>query len=298
MIFVQPLHGRAQVPPANFARDSHQITCILGNRRDRRPTEFPQFYPIMKSTSLNQLVLELDNSGFAFVHAHQMRAMLERLGSLQDWKEFASSWSDLAIDTYLAAQGHVRLRRYAVYSISANFIVSRLEHQPHYQSESYNRLQGGIDRWFEPVKPFIGSCRSLHAVLLFGARLFTALSGNFHGWRVEVHQFRIEANQSAPALPTPEGVHRDGVDYVLVLLVDRENISSGTTTIHSPENDLLGSFTLRDPLDTALLVDFRVLHGVTMIHPLDREESAWRDVLVVTFKRTEPGLSVTAVDHS
>jgi hypothetical protein len=42
-------------------------------------------------------------------------------------------------------------------------------------------------------------------------------------------------NRSAPdepGQPTPEGVHRDGVDYVLVLMVRRTNIAQGTTTIH------------------------------------------------------------------
>ena len=32
--------------------------------------------------------------------------------------------------------------------------------------------------------------------------------------------------------PTPEGMHRDGVDWVLVLMVRRENIKSGETTIY------------------------------------------------------------------
>ena len=50
-------------------------------------------------------------------------------------------------------------------------------------------------------------------------------------WQIEAHQFRIEALPGQPGQPTPEGVHRDGVDYVLVLLVRRCNINSGTTMI-------------------------------------------------------------------
>src|SRR5438128_2444142 len=81
--------------------------------------------------------------------------------------------------------------------------------------------------------------------------------------RVEVHQFRIEARAAEHGQPTPEGVHRDGVDYVLVLLVDRVNIVSGTTTVHALDGRPLGSFTLASPLDTTLLDDARVAHGVT-----------------------------------
>ena len=58
--------------------------------------------------------------------------------------------------------------------------------------------------------------------------LFERLAGAV-AWHVELHQFRIEALPGMPGMPTPEGMHRDGVDYVLVLLVSRSNIGSGTT---------------------------------------------------------------------
>ena len=241
----------------------------------------------MSNTLLEQLDSVLARSGFCFAQAHQIRALLERTDSLRDWDQFSASWDHLAEDTYLAAHGHRRKRRHAAYVVSANLTVSRLAHQPHFQSRCYNKLQGGMDRWFEPITPIAGSSVSLHTILHFGAFFFNSVAREAHDWRIEVHQFRIEASQTEAGSPTPEGIHRDGVDYVLVLLVKRSNVSSGTTTIHSTECDLLDSFTLRDPLDTALLDDHRVLHGVTMIHPLDSGLPAWRDVLVVTFKRIE-----------
>ena len=80
-------------------------------------------------------------------------------------------------------------------------------------------------------------------------------------------------------------MHRDGVDYVLVLLVRRRNIRRGTTTIHGLDRTLLGSFTLADPFDAALVHDARVYHGVTPVEPRDPAAPAYRDVLVVTFRR-------------
>ena len=56
-------------------------------------------------------------------------------------------------------------------------------------------------------------------------------------WHIEVHQFRIEARAERGGQPTPEGTHRDGVDYVLVLLVGRRNIASGVTTVDRPRRD-------------------------------------------------------------
>jgi hypothetical protein len=115
--------------------------------------------------------------------------------------------------------------------------------------------------------------------------LFTDPGTALDRWAVEVHQFRIEARADAPGRPTPEGMHRDGVDHVLVLMIRRVNIASGTTTIRSSEDRLLDSFTLTDPLDAAILDDRKVYHGVTTVQPIDPKQPAYRDVLVVTFRK-------------
>ena len=124
----------------------------------------------------------------------------------------------------------------------------------------------------------------MQSILAFAGALFAPLSPDVGRWKIEVHQFRIEASPGSPGEPTPEGLHRDGVDYVLVVMVDRHNIASGTTSIHDLDGRLLGSFTLTRPLEAALVVDRRVFHGVTAVEPLDPSQEAHRDVLVVTFK--------------
>ena len=74
-----------------------------------------------------------------------------------------------------------------------------------------------------------------------------------------------------------------------MLLINRTNIKSGTTTVHDLDGHTLGSFTLTAPLDTAIVEDARVKHGVTAVEPIDPSRAAYRDVLVVTFKaRQEP----------
>jgi hypothetical protein len=80
-------------------------------------------------------------------------------------------------------------------------------------------------------------------------------------------------------------MHRDGVDWVLVLLIDRVNIQRGETTIADQRKRPLGSFTLTDALDAAVTDDNRVYHGVTPVTPLDPSWPGHRDVLVVTFRR-------------
>jgi hypothetical protein len=233
----------------------------------------------------------LSASGFAFTPAAAMRPCLAQFGSLGDWDAFAESWNELALDSYLIDHGRYRRRRHAVFDAHGAFDdpkrhIVRAAHQPHFQSKTYNRLQGGIERWFEPIQARYGDGPTLRTILHFCHDLFGALAPHVRDWRVEVHQFRIEARPDEPGQPTPEGVHRDGVDFVLVLMVRRTNIAQGTTTIHRQGGNLLGSFTLTDPFDAALVDDARVYHGVTAVEPIDAARPAHRDVLVVTFKRS------------
>jgi hypothetical protein len=170
-----------------------------------------------------------------------------------------------------------------VFAVAAGGIA-RKPAQPHFQSRDYNTLNGGIERWFEPVTVQVGSGASLTTVLTFCRNLFDMVNPA-RTWHVEVHQFRIEARRGEVGRPTPEGLHRDGVDYVLVLLVNRTNIASGVTSVHDLAGTELGEFTLTQPFDAALVDDARVLHGVTPVEPLDPEAPGYRDVLVVTFRR-------------
>ncbi|HVJ54944.1 MAG TPA: 2OG-Fe dioxygenase family protein [Aliidongia sp.] len=227
---------------------------------------------------------QVQGAGFAFVSAPEMRALLERAGDLADWADFAASWNDLALDTYMADRGRYRRRRHAVYRATGEEGLVRQPHQPHYQGLDYNPLNGGVERWFEPVLPAIGGGPSLRTILAFCHDLFDRLAGAKLAWHVEIHQFRIEARSGEAGQPTPEGAHRDGVDYVLVLLIDRQNIKSGVTTIEALDHRPLGSFTLTNPMDAALVEDARVYHGVTAVEPLDPSLPGHRDVLVVTFR--------------
>jgi hypothetical protein len=227
----------------------------------------------------------LCGEGFAHVEAATMGAILQAEG-LSDWNGFAASWNDLGVDAYMADGGRYRRRRHAAFSVDAAGI-RRKPHQPHYQSRDYNALNGGLQRWFQPVQDAIGEHPALRAILRTCHTIFdgcTAASVRPASWHVELHQFRIEARAGEQGQPTPEGLHRDGVDWVLVLLVRRENVASGETSIHDLARRKLGSFTLTTPMEAALVDDGRVFHGVTAIEPIDPDAPAYRDVLVATFR--------------
>ena len=231
----------------------------------------------------------VERDGFAFRSGSDMRSILQMRG-LDAWPAFASSWDDLGLDLYMADGGRYRRRRFAAFDASSG-AVTRKPHQPHYQSRDHNPLNGDIERWFQPVSDSVCANGFMRGILGVCTTIFDAASpnaGKAATWHLEMHQFRIEAGSGQSGLPTPEGAHRDGVDWVCVLLVNRRNVSSGVTQIFNPEGRSLGEFTLTDPLDAVFLDDRRVLHGVTPIAPMDSTLKAFRDVLVLTFRRTEP----------
>lgn len=95
-------------------------------------------------------------------------------------------------------------------------------HRAHWQPVEYNALHGGLERWFEPMKPEVVAQPVWSRLLLSLSATCSALKGA-RPWYVEAHQFRIDTTDGI-GRPTPEGAHRDGVDFVAVVLVGREGI--------------------------------------------------------------------------
>lgn len=221
---------------------------------------------------------ELEEQGYARIAGRDIRQRLVRDSG--DWQGFAASWNDLGPDFYMADGGRYRRRRHATFRCE-NGLFIRKPHQPHFQSRDYNPLNGDVQRWFDPVDQETVAHPVMQAILSFCAAIFEQADGR--AWHVELHQFRIEAAGIEAGRPTPEGMHRDGVDRVFVMLVERRNVREGVTRIGTPAGRPLGEFTLAEPGDAVLIDDHRILHGVTEIHAMDPDQPAWRDALVVTF---------------
>jgi hypothetical protein len=100
-------------------------------------------------------------------------------------------------------------------------------------------------------------------------------------WFVEVHQFRIDTSNGI-GRPTPEGAHRDGVDFVAVVLVGRERVKGGETRVFEADGPRGVRFTMTEAWSALLLDDTRVIHETTPIQPA--EASGHRDTLVLTYR--------------
>ena len=191
------------------------------------------------------------------------------------------SWADLPPDAYLRDGGRYRRRRHACFVADADGGTLRsVPHRAHWQPLEYNALHGGLERWFEPMRADVLARPAWSRLLLGLSAVCSALKGA-QPWFIEAHQFRIDTTDGI-GRPTPEGAHRDGVDFVAVLLVDRVGIKGGETRVFDAYGPAGLRFTMTEPWTTLLLDDERVVHESTPIQPLT--EGGHRDTLVLTFR--------------
>lgn len=189
------------------------------------------------------------------------------------------SWNHLLPDAYLKDGGSYRKRRHSCFVVEPERVV-QAPHRAHWQSEEYNALHGGMRRWFEPIDPAVVAADAFASLLLALGRLCSGLKGE-QPWFVEAHQFRIDTADGI-GRPTPEGAHRDGVDLVAVILVERHAITGGETRVFLAAGPDGQRFTLTEPWTMMLLDDERVIHESTPIQPLG--DYGYRDTLVLTYR--------------
>lgn len=192
---------------------------------------------------------------------------------------FKGDWQDLPADNFLKDGGKYRRRRHSCFVVS-NHQVEQVVHRAHYQPVQYNALHGGMHRLFEPMNPQTTEHPAWAKLLSAIASVCTQLKGD-QPWYVEAHQFRIDTSHGI-GRPTPEGAHRDGVDFVAILLVDRVNVSGGESRIFEANGPHGQRFTLTEPWTMLLLDDHQVIHESTPIQPT--AAGGHRDTLVLTFR--------------
>ena len=228
-------------------------------------------------TTVTALLPQLRERGYAVLAPADVAALCGiEAGALA---ALAPSWEELQPDRYLKDGGSYRKRRHACFIAGQGGLV-QAPPRAHWQSEEYNALHGGMRRWFEPVQPGTVAQPAWSLLLTGLAKVCDALKGE-QPWYVEAHQFRIDTADGI-GRPTPEGAHRDGVDFVAVLLVGRHGISGGETRVFAAAGPDGQRFTLTEPWTLMLLDDARVIHESTPIQP--EGDYGYRDTLVLTYR--------------
>ena len=63
----------------------------------------------------------------------------------------------------------------------------------------------------------------------------------------------------------------------------RRNVVGAESTIYDLDRRPIQSYTMREPLDSFILEDPRIMHGVTPVHPAEGNDLAIRDLLGIDF---------------
>jgi hypothetical protein len=250
-------------------------------------------------------VRRLDTHGYALIDAATLAAATEV--ALVDLQALSPAWDHLPPDEHLKDGGRYRYRRHGSFiqrtlqgegSTASAQVLEAVPHRAHWQPTTYNALHGGMLRWFAPLTPAMGESAALRGLIACLGEIAGTASLRREGrtgpqrpsaadpWFIEVHPFRIDTAHGV-GRPTPEGAHRDGVDYVAVILVSRQGVRGGETRVFQANNPLGLRFTLEAPWTGLLLDDPRVIHESTPILPLsdDPGQAGHRDTLVITYRR-------------
>lgn len=235
---------------------------------------------------------DLEARGYAHLPPESFAARALQADGDEAFEALRESWARLPPDAYMNDGGRYRLRRHAVFAAQGGD-VWQLPYRPHFQSRAYNALNGGIYRRYAEIEPEVIDNPVLQNCL--HAALDSLEADDARScWYIEAHQFRIIARRGEDGRPTPEGVHRDGVERVFMALMARDNVGGGLSRIYTTDGTLLQELCLERPLEAMLVDDAAVRHGVTPIHVLDPAYDGVRDMLVITVRRADDDLLLQA----
>lgn len=197
----------------------------------------------------------------------------------------ASFWNNLVLDHYMADGGVYRYRRYGQFELSANCkFLNLMPHEPYKQSGEINKLNGDVQRYFEPLETEFSNGLFLKNLLKFMAKVYNNRLGQNTSWNIKLHPYRIIANNESTGKPTPEGLHRDGVTFVASLMLQRSNIVGGITTITNNDGELIEKIEMTEPFEIIMADDAKSMHEVSPIQAISDKDN-FRDVLVIAFTK-------------
>ncbi|MFB2975461.1 2OG-Fe dioxygenase family protein [Microseira sp. BLCC-F43] len=205
--------------------------------------------------------------------AYEISFALEKVDSIK-LEGFKGFFRDLPVDPYI--KGNYRSRRLSRFKISGSELI-KLPHGYFFQSKNYNPLLGGVKREFAEVDDAMIKLDEFKK-LIFEFSHYCKLNP---GVEIGVHQIRTSCSPDNFGNPAPEGIHRDGCEFVGIFAVDRENIAGGETHLYVAKKEKPVFNKILKPGELLLVNDREFFHFTTPIKPLSPGLGT-RDVFVLT----------------
>lgn len=191
--------------------------------------------------------------------------------NLEGFKPF---FSNMPIDPYI--KGNYRSRRLSRFTVSGNELI-KLPHGYLFQSKEYNPLAGDIKREFTELDDALIKLDIFRNLVL----AFSDSCKLHPEAEIGVHQIRTICSPDNLGNPAPEGIHKDGTDFIGIFSVDRDNIEGGETHLYTAKKEKPVFSKVLNPGELLLINDHKFFHFTTPIKPqIDAQGS--RDVFVLT----------------
>jgi hypothetical protein len=183
-------------------------------------------------------------------------------------------FSNLPVDPYI--KGNYRYRRLSRFIVSDNELI-KLPHGFLYQSKDYNPLMGDIKREFEELEDALIELDEFKKMIL----AFSDSCKLHPEAEIGIHQIRTTCSPMNFGNPAPEGIHRDGTDFIGIFSIDRDNIQGGQTHLYMEKKDKPVFRKVLNPGELLLVNDHEFFHFTTPIKPI-YNAAGTRDVFVLT----------------
>ncbi|MGK7872723.1 MAG: 2OG-Fe dioxygenase family protein [Xenococcaceae cyanobacterium] len=187
---------------------------------------------------------------------------------------FNNFFEDLPVDPYL--KRNYRFRRVSRFIVSGDELI-KLPHGHFLQTKDYNHSLGGIKREFADIDDAIIAQDDFKKIIF----AFSKICQLNPEADIAVHQARITCSMNNFGKPTPEGMHRDGADFVGIFSIARNNIQGGETHLYTPKKDKTVFRKVLNPGEFLLVNDHKFLHFTTPIKPISDDQVGNRDVFVM-----------------
>jgi hypothetical protein len=189
------------------------------------------------------------------------------------------SYDRLPHDEYMG--NLTRYKRFSQYRLAwdssgADWTFDRLAHRDYTAFKEFNPIGGGIRRKYEPLEA------DFSPIIRQGIQALQL--DNSEDWQINVHQNRTVATPEKPGQLTPEGVHHDGHEFVLIAILRRHSVTGGVTRLWNPGEDEPFFSDVLEPGQAVVIDDRAIAHDVTDVLP-ENGQPGNRDILITAFSR-------------
>ncbi|MBD23729.1 MAG: hypothetical protein CMG46_01780 [Candidatus Marinimicrobia bacterium] len=236
------------------------------------------------------LNVNLSYSKGALLQKPYLHFSLSKLNIDKPCESFKYSYNNLEIDQYL--EDNVppkRLRAYALYNIEVfdSETISLRYNSDNYYKQNVTDDRGKL-RIFKPIEYKYIYSDYIVSVITQTMNLLLQCNPYIKCVNIGVHQVRNITYPDINSTNSPEGIHRDGSDYIIsALVVNKQNIS-GANSIIKDYNQVDEYITSLETNEGIFQEDKELWHYVTDMYCTNDNYLGYRDII---------GLDIDILQH-